>query len=323
LRKRIFASVAELDGRERFSLVSDTWAETVAGLVGLESPLALWSLLESDQDPDVWWAIAGGLNLLELVSSEQDLPLLAGLVRRLASGTFAAVGWRPEESADGAAAETPRRARLRARLVTLLGTLGRDEQVRAEARRRLADADAGRAPLPADLATAVARVVAAAGGNEEWDVLYAHYKSATTPQDEVRYLDALGGFSGPAILRRSVDLVFSEEVRSQDAPYLLGGILAHRAGCAVAWAAIEERWDEILTRWPPKSAHRMLESLPALVAAGDDVAQQAFDWLDAHPLGKGERRVVQARERLKINLAFKQRVASQLASVFASPPAGS
>jgi puromycin-sensitive aminopeptidase len=200
--------------------------------------------------------------------------------------------------------------------------LGRDEAVRQEARKRLADADAGRAPLPADLATAVARVVAAAGGSEEWEVLYSHYKSATTPQDEVRYLDALGGFSDKGLLQKSVDLVFSEEVRSQDAPYLLGGILAHRAGCAVAWAAIEERWDEILTRWPPKSAHRMLESLPALVAAGDDVAQQAFDWLDAHPLGKGERRVVQARERLKINLAFKQRVAGQLASVLAASSPG-
>jgi puromycin-sensitive aminopeptidase len=321
LRQRLFASVADLDGRERLSLVSDTWAETVAGLVPLDSPLALWSLLESDRDPDVWWAIAGGLSLLELVSSEQELPELARLAQRLASGSFAAVGWRPEQSVDGPAAETPRRARLRARLVTLLGTVGRDEEVRNEARKRLADADAGRAPLPADLATAVARVVAAAGGNEEWDVLYSHYKSATTPQDEVRYLDALGGFSDPALLRQSVDLVFSTEVRSQDAPYLLGGILARRAGCAVAWEAIEERWDEMLTRWPPKSVHRMLESLPGLVAAGDDVVQRALDWLDAHPLGKGERRVTQARERLKINLAFKHRVASQLGSLLkASPP---
>ena len=199
--------------------------------------------------------------------------------------------------------------------MTLLGTLGRDDDVRKEARKRLADADAGRAPLPADLATAVARVVAAAGGREEWDVLYSHYKTAATPQDEVRYLDALGGFSDPDLLRRSVELVFSAEVRSQDAPYLLGGILAHRAGCAVAWEAVEERWDEMLTRWPPKSTHRMLESLPALVAAGDEVAERALDWLGSHPLGSGERRVVQARERLNINLAFKHRVADQLGAV--------
>ena len=164
LREKIFASLAELDGRERLSLVSDTWAETVAGLVGLESPLALWSRLESDRDPDVWWAIAGGLGLLELVSTEQELAALALMTQGLAGPGFAAVGWRPEESADGLAAETPRRARLRARLVTLLGTLGRDDDVRREARKRLADADAGRVPLPADLATAVARVVAAAGG---------------------------------------------------------------------------------------------------------------------------------------------------------------
>ncbi len=318
LREKISASLTELDGRERLSLVSDTWAETVAGLVGLESPLALWSRLESDRDPDVWWAIAGGLGLLELVSTEQELAALALMTQGLAGPGFADVGWRPEESADGLAAETPRRARLRARLVTLLGTLGRDDDVRREARKRLADADAGRVPLPADLATAVARVVAAAGGPQEWDVLYSHYKAATTPQDEVRYLDALGGFSDPDLLRKSVELVFSAEVRSQDAPYLLGGILAHRAGCAVAWEAIEERWDEMLMRWPPKSTHRMLESLPALVAAGDEVAERALDWLVSHPLGSGERRVVQARERLNINLAFKHRVADELGAVLAA-----
>jgi puromycin-sensitive aminopeptidase len=309
LRRRLFASLAELDGRERLRLASDTWAETVAGILPLEAPVELWSLLSDDRDPDVWWGISGGLGLLDLVADSGETAAVAATARRLATRVFSTIGWQPDED------ETPRVARLRARLVTLLGTLGADPDVRTEARQRLADADAGRTPLPPDLATAVARVIAAGGGAEAWELLYSHYKNAATPQDEVRYLDALGGFPEADLLRRSIELAFSGEVRSQDAPFLVAGILSRRDGCVVAWEAMEKRWDEMLDRWPPKSLQRALESLPGLAAAGDEFAQRVFAWLDAHPLGLGERRVQQARERLAINLAFKRRVAGRLNAV--------
>ncbi len=316
LRERLFASLSQLDSRERLRLASDTWAQTVAGLLPLATPLELWSLLSDDREPDVWWGITGGVSLLDLVSDDSDRPAVAATARRLGSKVFAEVGWRPGPD------EAPRLARLRARLVTLLGTLGADQQVRAEALKQLADADAGRAPLPPDLTTAVARVIAAGGGTDEWELLYSHYKEAKTPQDEVRYLDALGGFSERALLQLSVDLAFSGEVRSQDAPFLVAGILSRRDGCTVAWEAMEHRWDEMLDRWPPKSLHRVLESMPGLAAAGDAYAQRAMAWLDAHPLGVGERKVLQARERLLVNLAFKARLAGRLGPVLGAASPG-
>jgi puromycin-sensitive aminopeptidase len=314
LRRHLFGAIGQLDDRERLGLVSDTWAGTVAGHVPLETSTELLSLLHDERDPDVWWAASGGLGLLELVCTEDDLPTLRELVRNLAAGVFDRVGaWGQDGRADEPV--TPREARLRARLVTLLGTLGASPEVRSEARRRLADADAGRSPLAPDLATAVAQVVAAGGGSNEWELLHSHYKRATTPQDEVRYLHALGGFSDPDLVRRSLELAFSGEIRSQDAPYLLMGILGHREGCALAWEAIEQHWDEMPTAWPPNTIHRMLEALPTLVAAGEGTAARAEAWLAAHPLARGERKVVQSRERLAINLAFKRRVAPQLTTV--------
>jgi hypothetical protein len=204
----------------------------------------------------------------------------------------------------------------------LLGGLGADDEVRSEARRLLADAEAGGPPLPPDLATAVVHVVAAGGGSNEWELLYAKYKKAATPQDEVRYLHALSSFTDPALLKRSIDVAFSDEVRSQDAPYLLAGILASREGCVLAWEAIEENWDEMLKQWPPNTIHRMLDSLPSLVAGGDDAVNRAFTWLDEHPLARGERKVAQSRERLRVNVAFRQRVAGPLASLLAAAASG-
>ena len=125
LRRRLFASLAQLDGRERLRLASDTWAQTVAGLLPLSAPVELWSLLSDDREPDVWWGISGGLGLLDLVCDESERPAVATTARRLASRVFSDVGWQPGPD------EAPRQARLRARLVTLLGTLGADPEVRA------------------------------------------------------------------------------------------------------------------------------------------------------------------------------------------------
>ncbi|HXR23459.1 MAG TPA: hypothetical protein VN786_12960 [Acidimicrobiales bacterium] len=62
----------------------------------------------------------------------------------------------------------------------------------------------------------------------------------------------------------------------------------------------------------------MLDSLPSLVSAGDDAVSRAFAWLDEHPLARGERKVAQSRERLRVNVAFRQRVGGRLASLLAA-----
>ncbi len=312
LRQRLFAALGQLDARERLGLVNDTWAGAIAGLVSLSDPVRLWSLLQADRDPDVWGAIAAGLGLLEVVANEDELPALRRWARQLAASAFADVGWGDEEVGTG---HNPRLARLRARLVTLLGALGADPEVRAQARQRLDDADARRSPMHPDLATAIAQVVAAGGAEPEWERLYAHYKDAANPQDEVRYLHALAGFSQPELIQRTLELALSDEVRTQDAPYLVAGVLGRREGCALAWQVIEANWDHMTAHWPPSSFHRMLELLPALAGAGGDWPARATAWLDSHPVLRGERKVAQARERLGINLALRQRVAGQLATV--------
>jgi hypothetical protein len=68
----------------------------------------------------------------------------------------------------------------------------------------------------------------------------------------------------------------------------------------------------MLLRWPQNTMHRVLEQLPALVAAGDDAVQRASAWLDSHPVTRGELKVRQSRERLHVNQVFKARVAGQL-----------
>ncbi|HET9060252.1 MAG TPA: M1 family metallopeptidase [Acidimicrobiales bacterium] len=310
LRRRLNGALGQLDESERLQLVTDTWAAAVAGEAPVSAALELFTSLRRDHDPDVWLAISAALNLIDDVCDEEQRALLKAGTRALAGPLFNEIGW------EGTGDESARTVRLRPVLVSLLGQLGEDEAVRAGARERF-DASRQGTALPADLATAIARVVSAAGGEEEWTTLYERFKSAATPQDEVRYLQALGATNDPALISRALDVAFSDDVRVQDGPFLLASILNRRQGCVLAWEAIESHWEDILAKWPHKVVPRVFGAMPALVTAGAEAAARAERWIDEHPLGWGDRQIAQARERLHINLAFRERVAGELGEALA------
>ena len=51
----------------------------------------------------------------------------------------------------------------------------------------------------------------------------------------MRYLLALAATPDPDLLARTLDMALSDEVRTQDAPFLVAGVMSNRAGGALAW----------------------------------------------------------------------------------------
>jgi puromycin-sensitive aminopeptidase len=306
LRRLTAAMHQQLRPLERLSLVSDTWAAVLAGHSPLGDFLELVRLLGDETDPDVWSSFLGPLGLLDRIANETERPILQALVRRVAGPAFAELGWEP------AAGEGERVGTLRARLIGALGMLGADPEVRAEAARRHAAYLQDRTALDPDLVTATVNVVAQAGGEGEYTTVLDQFRRASTPQDEIRYLYALGATESAPLLRRTLDLCMSGEVRTQDAPYVIGSILATRAGAGLTWDFLEERWETITTRFPDNSIPRMLEGITGITDPA--LARRIHAFLDAHPVPQGEKPLAQSRERLDINVRFRERFAPSLAS---------
>ena len=132
------------------------------------------------------------------------------------------------------AGEGPRTPTLRAQMVAALGTIGADPEVRAEAQRRLDAAERGTAALDPDLASAIIATVAASGGPEDFDRFVEHYRHPATPQEEIRYLYALAGFTDPYLAARTFEFARTD-VRSQDAPFVIQLLLAGRDNGVSTW----------------------------------------------------------------------------------------
>lgn len=304
---RLVESLGEMTALERLGLAEDVWAAVLAGEAPLAMAVALWRTFVTERDPDVWSAVSRQLAVIDKVADPQGQIALQALIQEIGRPVFDAVGWEAVPGEDG------RQGRLRAILVRLLGMAGADHKVRREAGERFAAHVSHGAAIAPDLLTAVVSVVASTGALAEWDMIYHEFKTASTPQDEKRYLYALADFVTPDLVARTLELYRSDEVRIQDGTYVLGRCLANRHAAVETWAMIERDWNEILEKYPQFMMPALIEPVATIVE--EALADRTASWLQGHPMEDVARQVAQTLEFQAIHRGFAHRVAGDLSSV--------
>ena len=295
---------------ERFNAVSDTWAAVVAGRMALADSLLLGESLRRDGDPDVWGQVIRPLQFVDHVVDEDGRQLLRRYVRALAGPAFAELGWNRR---DG---DTDRTATLRAELVGVLGGLGADEEVRRHCLDAHSAALAGTNRLEPDLANAVVRVVASAGGEAEFESFLARFRNPPTPQEEVRYLYALAGFE-PAELSGRAFAIAVNEARTQNGPFLVQMLLANRSNGPANWRRLVGEWDHVTSRIPANIVPHMLQGAK-LLCSDPELAESVRSFLGEHPLASAQRTVDQIVERLGVNVDLVARLRPGVAAELAA-----
>jgi puromycin-sensitive aminopeptidase len=293
---RLAGRLDELDLLERFNLLGDSWAVVVAQLSEPGDFLLLAEALGDEDDPDIWAQVTAALSLLDRTADDDARPLVASYTRALLAPVLARLGW------DSRPGEGPRTPTLRAQIIAVLGTVGQDSEVQAQAHRLHASFQDGTTALDPDLASAIIGVVAASGGAEDYEAFLEHYRHPTTPQEEMRYLYALAGFNDPGLAARTFEFALTE-VRSQNAPFVIGMLLANRDNGAATWGRVRDHWDELVARIPANIVPRMLGGVTSL-CRDPNLAQEVTAFVRAHPLPIGQRTVDQTLERLAINVSF-------------------
>lgn len=303
--------LGQMTSVERSCLVDDVWASVLAGKVSLTQAVELWGTMADERNPDVWSAVASQMALLDVMANEDDRRVLRRLIQKIARPAFDRLTWRPLSGED------INQGRLRAILARLLGTVGEDPMVRAEARTRWLSHVHGEEMLSPEMVTPLAHVVATSGGEEEWNLMYQQFKRAETPQEETRYLYALAHFTDPELVSRTLALYQSPEVRVQNGATAMGQVLANRHARQMAWEAIEAGWDAMLERYPKAMMEAVVQPMASTV--DDDLAHRMAAWFKAHPIAEVVRPVAQAIEFQGINRAMTSRIRGKFESLLADP----
>jgi len=305
LRDRLLSPPAldTLSSLERLGLVGDSWAQVVAGMARVSDWFATVLSVDHGEDPDVWAAVVSVLNTLDRLAEADDRMALRDFAHRIADPAWVSLGWDPAPGES-------RRATARARVLAVLGLVAEDEAAIAESSRRFAKFVGGDGDLAPDLVGVAARIVVASGGEDEWSRVLTLYRGSANPQERMRYLDALADTRDPGLQRRTLDLCLGDEVRTQDAPFVIAAVLAQRGAAARAWAWIEDNWAGLQTRFPPSLLNRLLEGITAITDAG--LAADVAQFCTEREIPMAGPRLDQLLERMDLNVALAGRLRGSL-----------
>jgi aminopeptidase N len=153
-------------------------------------------------------------------------------------------------------------------------------------------------PVLADRAIPLA---AAHGDGHFYDKVMTAMNNAPTPELRVRYLGALTEFRDPKLIARTIDYAFSGQLRSQDVPRVLGGMMQHAESRQAAWDAIKAHWPA-LQRDVPTSIFRIVGSTSTFC---DSAAKADVEHFFAeHPVPEAKRALSRALQSIEGCAAF-------------------
>ena len=263
----------------------------------------------AETDLAVWQRISGVLASLDRLVDGEARTTLRHRVAALVRPALERLGIEPAEG------DRDRDRQLRGVLLEALGIRGDDHAVQQGARTLLAFIDGAvggeSGPVDPSVLAASITIVAATGGPDDFDAFWRRFTSAGTPQEELRYLYALAAFDDAELLGRLLALALTDEIRTQNAPYVLAQALGVREHGPLVWRFIREHWDEINDRFPSNSIVRMLSGIRTL--SRPDVADDVRDFFADHDVPQGHQQLAQHLERLAVNVALRARGSHDLA----------
>ena len=306
LRSRVVDHAMDvLSPLERYSLVDDAWAAVVAGTASAGSFLDLVKGFQDETDLRVWQAILGGLGWLDRFVEDQPRERLREFVRDLVRPALARLGW------DASEDEPDLVRALRGQLVQSLAILGADPETLAQCR----ELELGGEGDPQLLQAAV-EAVAAEGSSEDLDRYWKRYRAATTPQEEERYLFATSRFPGEAEVERILASSVSDEVRTQDAPYLLARATTNRLQGPKVWRFIAENWDGMQERFASSNIIGLVSGIRYLT--DPQVVEEIQAFFQDHDIPQNHLMLLQGLERMRVAARLRERVTPELVDRFGS-----
>ena len=302
LRKRLATHVGQLLPLERYNLIDHEFACTLAGTVRAAEFCELARSFGDDTELSVWQRLAAAFNALDRVIDADARDRLQATVRAIAAPALHRMGW---TSPDG---ENDLGRQRRACLFEMLGTTGADADVRARARSihelHLKNSD----DVDPELVAAALTVIADSGTRDEFELFVDRWRTADNPQEKLRYLYALPRFHDDEAFAELLDLTLTE-VRTQNAPFVLGRALSNRTHGTVGWEFVRKNWTRILESFPSSTIVRMAEGVRWLL----DDAPDVDGFFAEHPVPQGTKTMAQHLERLRVNVALRNREHAALA----------
>jgi puromycin-sensitive aminopeptidase len=299
---QIAERLEQLDELERAVLLSDTWASILVGRSEFADILELAKGLAALDEPAAWDNVVWALSIANRIVGGPGRDALAGAVQTIWRPVFDRLGWEPRPG------ESTQAMKLRGMAIGQLGRLGNDREIITEALSRF---DAGE--VSGDLADAIVGITMSEARPGDAATCEARRKDAATPQEEQRYLFAPAESLDPTAVLGALERAMNGEVRTQDAPYLIGLLSRNRVAGPQVWRSVTARWPEVLERFPDNS-HVAMASGVIYFMTDPQLTVEARRFHEANPVPVGQQQVAQLLDLMNLHASLAARTGPTLES---------
>lgn len=288
---------------ERISMQNDQWALMRVGRISISNYLDLISQLKGERLRQVWDDVLGNLNYIDdkLVSAS-DRESFHQLVRNLLRPTYSSLSDSKDEQEKA----------LRADLFDVLGIVGRDPVVMAEARQLVKKVLQGSGSVDPLLIGPSLEIAATDGDQALYDQIIEKLKGSTDQVMRGRYMHALAHFEKPELTRQALALGVSGAIRNQDSTDYIGSFLRNPYTRAEAWKFVQSHWNDVEKTFTTSSGSGLVYSAGSFCDV--DAAANVSAFFKVHTVPAAERMLRQAVERINACADLKKMQGSNLQS---------
>ncbi|HTZ96873.1 MAG TPA: M1 family aminopeptidase [Terriglobales bacterium] len=292
---------------ERIMLLADVVASVTVNREPIGDYLNLAEGLKSDRNDAVLGQLLPQLTYVsDRLVTDADREAYRAWVRQLLGPIAAEVGWTAKPG------ERESLSTLRSHLLFSLAHVGDDPQAQAEAQKIVDQALADPNSVNHEISFAAFRICAAKGDAALYDKILADLKNAKTPEIYYRDVMALSQFEDPKLIDRTLQFAVSPDMRSQDSPYLISGLMQNPLADKQAWSFVQEHWANIEKLGGPYAAAAIVQATGAFCDAG--MRDQVNAFFADHPAPGAQRSLKQATERMNYCVEMKTQQQEPLAS---------
>lgn len=290
----------ELSAEDRMGVLDDAFELAKAGHISTVDALTLLAAFSDETVYPVWENITGELgHLRNSVLTNKYEKRLAPYIEKLIANHYDKLGWTPAaEESDNETLTRP----------IMLGVALRFELFDAsEKARKLMDQFLQNGePIPADIRSAVYGFNARHGDAELYDQLLERYRNTALQEEKNRFAGALTAFKQPELIKRSLSLMQSDDVRQQDVISWLAGLLRNEFAREQTWQWYQDNWDWLSNAFKDGHIYSYLAQVLGFFVDEEKVKeiQDFFQNKDTTGL---ERSLEQSIERIEYQAMWRER----------------
>jgi aminopeptidase N len=276
---------------ERITFLGSQWALTHAGIASVGDFLNLAGAVRDDSSSDVIETVYAALQIIDqqVASTPEEHQGFAAWVRNNFAPALARLG-------EPVAGEASEKTGLRATLFSLLGSLGDDPRVIAQATQISEQFLQNPASVDPTLARRALMIAAQNGDASFFDQLQRVSEMAADPQVRIQTLDALARFRDPALVTRALDYAVSGKVRNQDSLRLVQIEMSDRRTRDLTWQYVQQQWPKVQAQITTSMGGSLVESIGGFCSA--ERSKESLEFFEEHTVQATSRALDRARDSI-------------------------